>query len=256
MSTIVCPVDFKEASFRVARLAATIAGKTSSRLVFLHSLTEEESQVRDRMQAGMQRLGFNAEKLMGSNFSFMQTREGLVSALNQMGKTDDIGLVVMATDGLSSLREFYSGSRTENVAGKTPYPILVVPAAYSDQDFSTIVFASDYENTSLVDTESLLLFAQLFNARVNVVHISKSENPVSAAIFEEFREKLTALFGKENLQVSRTIGEDVSTGLLALAVEQKADLIAVHKDHFDVNDGSKTDTFLRMAEFPMLILKK
>lgn len=256
MSTIICPVDFKEPSFRAAGYAATIAGKTNSKLIFLHALTESEAQVRDRLSAGIQRIGYNAEHLMGSNFSFLMSKDGLLTSLNQIGKVEDIGLIVMASDGLSNLKEFYEGSHTENVAGKTPYPVLSIPVSHLGDRISSIVFATDYESTSLVDTESLLLFAQVFSARVSVVHVSRSENEISQRIFTDFKDKLIQLFGKEQLNVERVVGEDVETSLLQLAVEEKADLIVVHKDHFDVLDGSKTDTLLRMAEFPVLVLKK
>lgn len=255
MSTIVCPIDFQDASLYSVRIAAAIAEKTNAEILFLHAQNEPENQMRERLEAGMARVGFTMEKLSSRPFSFVDSRKGLIQSIKEIGQSKDIGLIIMITNGISDLKELYGGTHTENVAGKTPYPVLSVPHDFEGKDFKQILFATDYESSAMADTESLLLFAQVFGSKLHVIHISDEENPASQSLFESFKNGISSKFGAGTVDVRRLIGADKESLLLNEAVELDVDLIALHKNQFNVADGSKTDLFVRMAQFPVLILK-
>jgi nucleotide-binding universal stress UspA family protein len=255
MSTIVCPVDFKTSSFHAARIAAIMAKSTQAKLLFVHSVTEEESQVRERLQAGMDRLGFHVERIVGEQFGFILSQKGLVETIREIGKTEDIGLVVMATDGISGLKEFYQGTHTENVAAKTPYNVLVLPTSFNKEGFAHVVCATDYEPGTKNDIEGLLLLTKAFKGTLDMLHVSLSDSEVSRKIFEGFSKEMHGIFGYDDLRINRMVDIHVDDALISFAVERNADLIALHKSHFKINDGSKTDTLLRMSEFPLLLLR-
>lgn len=254
MSTIICPVDFREPSFQAARIAAIIAQKSDAQLLFLHSAGSASDEARERVFTGMERLGFHVGSAQMKEPQFVVSPEGISDSINALNHKKDIGLVVMATDGISNLTELSAGTHTENVASKTNVPVLAIPAGAKLGTFNSILFATDYEKTSKADIESLLLFAKIFNATVEIIHVSRDENPVSKGVFEMFSNDVRSLFGND-VTITRVIAEDVAAVMIQLSVEKNIDLMVVHKDKFQVNDRSKTSTLLRMAEFPLLVLR-
>jgi nucleotide-binding universal stress UspA family protein len=256
MSTLLCPLDFHDASFQAAKMAAIIAKSANANLIYLHASNTDENEVHDRLVNGMEKIGFNAERLYGEGFRFLFAKMDLIDAIRQTGELEDIGLVVTGTNGITSLEELYHGTHSENMAGQTPFPVLILPDSFNQDVFKRIVFAVDYESSVPVDTESLLLLAEPFGASVHILHVSKEDTSDSRKKFENFSNKMRTIFGVEGkLVIARVVSPDTEEAILEYALDINADLIAIHKDHFSPADGSKTSTFTRMSALPVLVLK-
>ena len=145
--TVLCPVDFSDASRRALRLAGTIAAHFRARVIVL---SVEDPLLTEAVDLGT-----------GVVWDPEATREGLerfvtgtldptsINALElhyevvvgkpaqQILRTAQkfrCDLILMSTHGLTGLRKLFFGSTTERVLRKTTVPVLAVPPDYEGVD--------------------------------------------------------------------------------------------------------------------------
>lgn len=144
-SHILCPTDLKERALVALQKAVQIAHQFGSRITLLtvhdEFLNKEEREMlrvsfekikesykqvalesREQMRAAIKRL--HAEDIQVS----YKLREGsprkkIVKTAEKLG----VDLIVMATDGRDSLKDYVTGTVTEYVINHAPCPVLVVP---------------------------------------------------------------------------------------------------------------------------------
>lgn len=142
---ILCPTDLKERALVALQKALQIAHQFDSRITLLNVhdefLNKEEREMlrvsfekikesykqvaiesREQMRAAIKRL--HAEDIHVS----YKLREGsprkkIVKTAEKLG----VDLIVMATDGRDSLKDYLTGTITEYVISHAPCPVLVVP---------------------------------------------------------------------------------------------------------------------------------
>lgn len=256
MTSLICPVDFSQTSINAARLAVIISRLTGSKLEFTHVSNDPEAQTSERIRTEIEKLGYRFGGQPTDDFAVTVLKSHLAEYINGKPEEEGLGLVIMGTDGISNITEFYQGTHTENIAGKSDVPVLVVPSTFSGSEFKKILFLTDYEDTAYIDIEALLFFCSMFKSDLEVVHFSNEENEISQKAYQLFVDVISEYSGSiSNLKFTRIVNPDKETALLAHAIESEADLIVVHKGNFETNDGSKTDLLTRMAAIPLLILK-
>ena len=142
---ILCPTDLKERALFALKKAVQIAHQFNSRITMLNvhdefiskqeremlrvsfdSLKAEYDDVavesREQMRAAIRQL--NAEGLQVD----YKLREGkpakkIVKVAEKLG----VDLIVMATDGRDSIKDFVTGTITEHVINHASCPVLVIP---------------------------------------------------------------------------------------------------------------------------------
>ena len=256
MTTIICPIDFSPNSINAAHTALILSKKTGAQLEFLHLTENSNTAISERLKVEIEHLGyqFGAQNL--DDFGFTVLNKSLISYINDSDEKKGVGLVVIGTNGISSIQEFYKGSNTEKIAGSVDFSVLIIPESFNNRAFENIMYLTDYEDFSLVDIESLLFFIKLFDAKLEVVHFSAEETEVSKKMFNDFVKNVKE-YTKNHPSISftREISSDKENGLMSHLVSKNNDLVVVHKKNFESNDGSKTDLLTKMAAFPLLILR-
>jgi len=142
---ILCPTDLKERAFIALKKAVRIAHQFNARITMLNVhdefLNKEEREMlrvsfdslkaeydkiavesREQMRAAIRQL--NAEDIQVA----YKLREGkpaknIVKVAEKLG----VDLIVMATDGRDSIKDFVTGTITEHVINHAPCPVLVIP---------------------------------------------------------------------------------------------------------------------------------
>jgi len=143
---ILCPTDLKERAFIALRKAVQIAHQFNARITMLNvhdeflnkeeremlrvsfdSLKSEYAQVavesREQMRAAIRQL--NAEDIqVVYKLSEGKPAKKIVKVAEKLG----VDLIVMATDGRDSIKDFVTGTITEHVINHAPCPVLVIPS--------------------------------------------------------------------------------------------------------------------------------
>ena len=139
--SILCPIDFSEASAGALRYAAAIAEHFSARLIVL---TVEEPLLTEAVDLGTGIVWSSADctreveqfarKTFGPESPALSALEPDVAVGKPAGEILRVAreqcceLIVMSTHGLTGIRKLFFGSTTERVLRETTRPVLVTPA--------------------------------------------------------------------------------------------------------------------------------
>jgi nucleotide-binding universal stress UspA family protein len=139
-SSILCPVDFSDASAGALRYAAAIAAHTDARLVVL---TVEDPLLIEAVdlhggapwspEDGQQELArftastFGRESAAAATFEYEVAVGKPAAEILRVSQEPSCRLIVISTHGLTGMRKLFFGSTTERVLRETTRPILVTP---------------------------------------------------------------------------------------------------------------------------------
>jgi nucleotide-binding universal stress UspA family protein len=139
--TILCPIDFSEASAGALRYAAAIATHFETRLIVL---TVEDPLLTEAVDLGTgvvwnpddakREMAEFAAKTFGPEAPVLATFEYEVSVgkpapeVLRVARERSCRLIVISTHGLTGVRKLFFGSTTERVLRETTTPVLVTPA--------------------------------------------------------------------------------------------------------------------------------
>lgn len=138
--SILCPIDFSDASAGALRYATAIAGHFATRLVVL---TVEDPLLTEALDLGTgivwsreeckREMEQFAATTLGPESSILATLEYEVAVGKPAAETLRVarerscGLIVISTHGLTGIRKLFFGSTTERVLRETTCPVLVTP---------------------------------------------------------------------------------------------------------------------------------
>jgi nucleotide-binding universal stress UspA family protein len=140
--SVLCPIDFSDASRTALQYAAAVAEHFCARLTLL-TVNEQpmaeflEMKTGTRWLADESRRGledfldqtFDGRRPAGVDLAFEATGGKPAPAILQFAREHACDLIVMSTHGLSGVRKLFFGSTTERVLRETTLPVLVTPPA-------------------------------------------------------------------------------------------------------------------------------
>ncbi|NBA85922.1 universal stress protein [Emticicia sp. CRIBPO] len=274
MKTIIFATDFSKASGQAALTAAQIALKTGARLILFHayryiapydpevnSLIITEMDLQSSSVKGLKRL---QKKILSKTDPGLKTeliaKEGFVEdALKDQIIASEADLLVMGTSGTSPLASRFFGSFATSMLKKSPVPVLLNPPKSRYKTFENAVLALDLskENDS-VSISKMLQFFKHFEAVLNIVTVSRSEEPEE---IENLRSKgvfIRELLGEQPHTFTVITGEKASAAVLNFAKEQKADLIVALPKHHNFFERllteSSTERIALDSDVPVLAI--
>jgi nucleotide-binding universal stress UspA family protein len=140
--SILCPIDFSDASAGALRYAAAIATHFATRLIVL---TVEDPLLTEAVDLGTgvrwnpddckHELEQFASKTFGPDSSILASLEYDVAVgkpggeILRVARERSSDLIVISTHGLTGMRKLFFGSTTERVLRETTRPVLVTPPA-------------------------------------------------------------------------------------------------------------------------------
>ena len=140
--TVICPIDFSDASRSALQYGAVIAEHVGSRLVVMAVedplLTEAvdlgTGSVWDPADTKRELAAFAGETLMkhqlrSAKLEFEVAVGKPANEILRVARQRKADLLVMSTHGLTGMRKLFFGSTTERVLRETTVPVLATPAA-------------------------------------------------------------------------------------------------------------------------------
>jgi len=126
------------------------------------------------------------------------------------------------------LQEMFIGSNTEKVVRRSNIPVLVIKKGKDNFAIKNIVFASDFSNECKKTFQKVIDFANLFNAKINLLYVNTIHNFNTTPAIESKIETFIKDF--ELGDYTRRIYNDISIekGILSYSRDIDADLIALN----------------------------
>jgi nucleotide-binding universal stress UspA family protein len=170
-------------------------------------------------------------------------------------------IIVMGTKGAKGLQEVFLGSVTAAVAENSTCPVLAVPEGVKFREYKKIVFATDYHDVDVKSIQYLVTLAELFGAKISIVHISDflTTDDFERELFRLFKVKVKAEVHYENISFELITGHDVDKTLSSYIKHNNVDLIAMStrkKRNFisRLFDPSLTKKMVHHTAVPLLSL--
>lgn len=293
--TILCPVDFSEASGRQVDLAAALARAYGARVVLFHSRETYVSpladlppgwvmpaaQIEAEVKAIASRLGERAADLRRAGVTVVERIvEGHpVAAILEAVRAESADLVVIATHGRRGFERMLLGSVTEKILRKAPCPVLTVPPAFAGAAVwppaGGVVCGVDFSPSSrnaLTHAATIARNARVPLTVVHVVEVAGEEDiPELAhfnvpefrrAVMAEARERLDAVvreLGADPAPEAVLVGGKACRHVLDVAAKRHAGLVVVGATGKNVAErallGSAASEIVRAATCPVLTVR-
>jgi nucleotide-binding universal stress UspA family protein len=188
---ILLPTDFSENATLAAEFAFDLAQKGRGTVHVLNAYDLPYSD-RSMTTALLEVMKENAEKNMEAfekklrSFGTDYTTEILlgnpIRLIKEKARDKNIDLVVMGTKGASGLEEVLIGSNAASVIHNVTKPVLIVPPKAKLKAVEKMIFATDFElENDRPALQQLRQFAQLYEAKIDVVHVQKNEGSRSGS---------------------------------------------------------------------------
>lgn len=274
MKKILFPTDYSETSKNSGKYAAEIAKRTNAELYILNvysvTIYDPNMPAELLMSATEQAEKTSKEELekvksefgdMGDVNIQLISKQGLVvDEIINFVQENDIDLVVMGTTGASGILEKIFGSNTSSVIEKTPKPVLAIPDETSYRGISTIVYATDLQESETDEIVNVTEFAGIFDAEVILLHVcDKSEEILmdeKNSLYEDLRKNI----GYEKVSFELIKDEDVVKGIDDYVTNNPVDIVAMATHHRSllgrIFSKSLTKEMVYHCRIPLLALER
>ncbi|WP_312900368.1 universal stress protein [Chryseobacterium taichungense] len=122
-----------------------------------------------------------------------------VQVINETADNNKTLLIVMGMKGAGMLTRFLFGSNSIKMIKNTHYPLLLVPPGHKYKGLNKIAFATDLNKKDIPVAQSLLRFAEYFNAELLITYIMQSTNELAED--KEYEHKKQAFMSNLNGKV-------------------------------------------------------
>lgn len=273
MKRILVPTDFSKQAENALKAAAQIARKNNYEIHLLHML-EIPSQMNDAITGGAaipeimlfihkakETMQYIKEKNYLKDLTIVESikLEKASHGILSYSKENDIDLVVMGSNGISGIEEIIIGSNTEKVVRLSAVPVIIIKEETIDFNPSNIVFASDFTEEIKKPFQKVLDFANLFDAKLNLVTICTPNSFKTTAIANKITQKFVSEFEIKNFSTHIYNDLNVEKGIIHFSKEINADLISLCThgrtglSHFFT--GSISEDLANHATKPLLVFR-
>jgi len=238
--TILCPIDFSDASRGALRCAATIAEHFGARLVLLAVEDPFLTQALDLGTGVVWEPEVTRRELVKLAAQVVGVRPSLVTECDvavgrpadeilRISRTIGADLIVMSTHGLTGVRKLFFGSTTESVLRETTVPVLAThpadpgPATMEEAraQLRRILVPVDLVAESLHQVQVAKALSQALDLPFTVMHVVE---PLRSALVTQAR--------VPDIELERmTRADDALADLIATVPRQlHPDLVVAHGD--------------------------
>lgn len=283
MRTIVVPTDYSKPARNAAFYALYLAnalkcnidlchafalpvdspmlGQTAWALYEYPALQDENSKELKKLAKSLEN---KAKTLWGDEaFPFHPTIhqicEGsdVVQLVNDTAANNKTLLIVMGMQGAGMLTRFIFGSNSIKMIKNTQHPLLLIPQNHQYKGLKKIAFATDLNKKDIKTAQSLIKFADYFDAELLITHIIQSNNDVIEDTAYEHKKELFLKNLDGKICYNCIYSENIDYGLEILKNKDIDMLIMGHhyRGFFDsFIQGSHAVRQANELEIPLLII--
>lgn len=244
MENILVPTDFSENADNAVEYAAVIAQGCEAAITLLNIyspvvsrynvisslLADEVAEAKIKVREKLQIIADTLQSQYPGIPCHVAVELGepvdeiLLAAKNK--KTD---MIIMGTQGASSIEKILLGSNAAEIVEKAACPVLVIPSNTVCQIPKRIMYATDYAYSDIESARVLTAIAKVFDATITFVHVTSQEEDIDdeLTLMEKFTSeiKLATTYQKINSKI--LTDNTVIMGLDNIIQNDGADLLAV-----------------------------
>lgn len=248
MKTIIVPTDFSEQAEHALKYALEfVKGEDFHRIILFHSyqlifadpmLGSEVnySQLEVLQELSSQKLTQLIEKYQPKTTAIIEAVSEVgefVSGVKRIAKKRQASLIIMGTKGASGLKEIVIGSNTASIIGQVSIPVLAIPAEAKYRKIKRIVYATDYHSGDLKALKYILPIAQLFGARIDLIHMAAEDSSYSEEHeqFVKYTNKIKSKVQYKSLHFYLLFGVELERSLEKYIEKEQVNLLALSTKH-------------------------
>ncbi len=148
---------------------------------------------------------------------------GIISKANEL----EASLIITGMKGKGAVAAFFMGSTTKQLIKKSPCPVLAIPENATTEKLKSIIYASDFEKEDISAISKLSKMAEVFDAKILIVHISTEKEYKVEEKMEWFKELLNEKVGYDTIEYYLFYSHDIYTILNLFISEVEADMVAM-----------------------------
>lgn len=280
INSIIVPVDFSQASIEAVRYAAFLGNKYNSKIHLINIipglnyffaypdagitsaqvLSSHQNMVSELMRNNKVRLSYIEST---DYLKFVQVKSTVIAGSNiysdiiSFAEDKNADLIVMGSNGSSSLKKTFIGSKTERIMRLTSIPVIVIRGRHGQNKIHKIVFASRFERDCYKVYPALNNLVKDFNP---VIHLLRINTKNEFKSFDELKDGINK-FSKRfqgNFVPHVRASYEIDEGITRFARSVKADLIAIglkRKKGASRILGSRTaEGVCRLTNIPVLAI--
>lgn len=179
MKNILVPVDFSDASNTALKYTAELARCLDAMIILLHVQTPAASRNTQVRQDNLEKLGAMMKGL-GDRYSSVKfelvAESGAIADVILSAAKEDIDLIAMGTEGVSSFGKILVGTNTAEIIEKANCPVLAIPGGTKPYAPKDIMFATDYAPGDWQSAKILTDMARTLDATITYLHVTRADD--------------------------------------------------------------------------------
>ncbi len=265
MKKILVPTDFSANADNAIDFAIEFAQALELEITFLHTyqvqstagmfISVEAFMKKDAANQMLPSYEKASSRLGKKRVESKIIRGNTISVIANMADKEDYDLILMGTQGASSLAEIFAGTVTSGVIQKSKTPVLAIPEGYKFQGIHNIVLAIDQKGPSLFDILSpLLKIIEKTQAHLFIFHQNVEEEiqGIEGVVDQYFN----AVEHSFHYDLDK---EDINQSINKFVSDYQAQILCMIKHNRSFIEGifhlSATKTEVFNSPVPLLVLK-
>lgn len=244
IKSILVPLDFSEASMNALDTAIAIANQQNATIMLLnvadsslifgfkgvHYISEKTiDSIVDVSTRMLNSLLTTLNEKHQLNFT-SEVRVGLVpQSITYTASEIDADLIIMGTHGVSGFREFFIGSKTQNVVKISSCPVLTIPPNKKWLDFKKILFPIRPVKGVMEKYDFLRKIIANTNASMDILFLVPTYDETEKQLLKNLVKDIKVKVVNDQISVSGTlkIGEKMPQAVLKRSKLIDADMIVI-----------------------------
>jgi nucleotide-binding universal stress UspA family protein len=242
MKTILVPTDFSKNAENALHYAINIAKRMQAKIILLHtfhiennnaplplSMVDKQVEVAKKKSDDQLKALYNSVS-HGSNhpIDYISSENFLTDEILKLTEERNIDLIVMGTQGASgSLSKQIFGTNSSTVIEKAKCPVLAIPEGALTNYIKKIVYASEFIDSDIPSLQNIANLAELFEAEIQVIHISEFDDADTQKVLEKFKSKVTKNVSYKNISYKLLAGHNVEERIESYMEEVKVDMLVM-----------------------------
>lgn len=270
---VLIPIDFSDTSLEAIKHACFILKRTEGEIILLHihkkselwDFISPEHEANDLLYLEFvsNKLDELAKKIREENAIKVSTiiaSGNITSKVMSIIEQENIGLIIMGTQGKDADKNKLMGSNTYRVITRSVIPVLAVHESYALPEYKNILIPIDTSEHSRQKVDSAILFAKKLNSQLSVIGlIGKGEENYTYKM-EVIIGQIQKLAKESNVKCVTEIQSSVNRAVTTLAFSEKvgADLIIImtdqHAEFSSIILGTYAHQLINESKVPVLCI--
>lgn len=238
--TILCPTDFSECSLNAVEYAAKLGEKLQAKLILFHVPDKEDYEklfpgtiLDESLHTAKKKLQSLVATVQEESLSNgLSSCEGVIRAgktvatILKFSESEGTDLVIMGTEGVNEFKENYIGTKSSKVVLKAGCDVFIIPRKVFFKVPRKLVYATNYLEEDKLAIQRVVEIAQMFDAELDVVHVSTKINSIDKALHLTMVEELQPFIHYEKVNfVLKSYRDEPGLGLENYLITAKGNIL-------------------------------